>query len=286
MKSFMLILLGTLSTVPLAMADTVFLLQSSATNCLGNINCNLGNATQVVQNGTASVSGTYGSAADQAQMTATASAISTYGALGAGASIEYNISSTPTRAESDSNAVVEDVITVNFAPFTGSEGFMNVGYTLDGTISETGTAGAFSNVSIMSTQLNGTQLPGDLTYEATYTDSTSGSFLTPGFTFVYGRPFELSLDLDAVTGTVSPNEIFRGLGTGTASADFFNTLVLSGLIVTDSNGNPVEGVTFSSASGTQYTVDGVAPVPEPSSIALLLVGLTTGVVRRIAWSRN
>jgi len=63
-------------------------------------------------------------------------------------------------------------------------------------------------------------------------------------------------------------------GGGTLTSDFSDTFELSGLIPTDTNGNPVIGATFTSASGTVYTVNGV--VPEPSStgiIASAIIGM-------------
>jgi hypothetical protein len=48
-----------------------------------------------------------------------------------------------------------------------------------------------------------------------------------------------------------------------AESDFSDTVTLSEILVTDAQGVPVSGITFSSASGTSYP----ASVPEPASIA-------------------
>jgi hypothetical protein len=83
-KYHMVVLIGILWVSKVVTADTLTPLhQSTALTCLGTDNCNLGGNVNSVMNGTASVSGTYGSSADHAQMTGGAAATSQYGALGA-----------------------------------------------------------------------------------------------------------------------------------------------------------------------------------------------------------
>ena len=62
--------------------------------------------------------------------------------------------------------------------------------------------------------------------------------------------------------------------TDSGYSDFSDTATLSQIVVVDSHGNPVSGVTISSASGTVY------PVPEPASIACMIPVAIFSITRR------
>ena len=63
---------------------------------------------------------------------------------------------------------------------------------------------------------------------------------------------------------------------------FGSTITLQKIIVTDSNGNPIDNLTFKSKNGYQYNVQGATQVPysgvvpEPSSLLLVLAGGAAG----------
>lgn len=104
--------------------------------------------------------------------------------------------------------------------------------------------------------------------------------------FDWGQPFYLSMILVTGVGTqmtcLACNSGDAALvavtGAGTATADFYNTLTLTGLVPIV-NGIEIRDAQFSSASGTQYSVDGLAPVPEPGSLLLLGGGLAAALRR-------
>ena len=104
----------------------------------------------------------------------------------------------------------------------------------------------------------------------------------------YGTPFFLASILAAAAGTFDESLAFAPrVGEGSGSSDFFNTLELTGLIPKDAFGAIVSNPTFSSASGTHYSVEGVeAAVPEPGSLFLLGIGLALGARRWRAAGRR
>lgn len=232
-------------------ATLVPVTNSVATVCLGSPTpgCSIANVVQSVDSGLAQINNTYGSAADHALFTVASAADTTFGVLKASAIGSYNISGSPITAYTSGRATFIDIITISYAPWDGLPGLLHIGYTLDGTISSSGNGNA---VAIVSTFVGPTL---SQSYSQRYTSSTSGTFSEPNaFQFVYGQPFALQFGLAAFAGTfLIPDQT----GQGSGSAQFFNTLVLTGLTPTDLNGNQALGAQFSSASGTQYTTNGV-----------------------------
>jgi hypothetical protein len=85
--------------------------------------------------------------------------------------------------------------------------------------------------------------------------------------FTFGSPFEAQIYFYSLAQILTAS----GWTTGaSATADFSNTAILSGISVRDSLGNPVD-FSITSASGTSYTSSGV--VPEPATLTLMTVGL-------------
>jgi hypothetical protein len=211
-----------------------------------------------------------GSSAQGITATEDAFGISQFGhPLGGSASVSYNITGTPKLALDAGQGEFQDVITLSFGPLNGDPGLLYVLYDLHGSISTTGNGHAFSEVFIAGGNT-------DQNYVFNYTSSTSGLFALPKpLSFTYGQPFDLYMAIEAVAGTVSLSgnavDFVNTVGKGSGSADFSNTLTLTGLIPTDLNGDTVTGATFSSVSGTEYSIKGI--VPEPISGALFFVGL-------------
>jgi hypothetical protein len=200
-----------------------------------------------------------------------------YGVLRASAAASsFNISGSPQSVQVLGVSAFRDIVTVNFAPWKGSPGLLYVNYTLSGTVSTSGVAVAGVNIETYGGPTDSQMM------SQTYLGSESGIFAAPQpIHFVYGQPFNLGLELWTTVGTVDPNSLFSTTmttGSGAGSADFSNTLVLSGLTPTDMNGVEAAGAQFSSASGTPYTVNGVLGVaPESSSALLMLLGSSLGL---------
>jgi len=221
-----------------------------------------------------------------------AQAIANYGQLGVASSVSV-ASAAPELFFSWAIADAFDGITINAPGLTGSQGFLNAYYTLNGTISASGPVSTFVQVAfdVISPQENGIS-----TFTAAaYSSSTSGLFESSSpLPFIFGTPFTFDMCLGANSGVgivpaVLPDsghfttDLCSGgytspaAGNGAGTANFLDTLSLSSLQVTDSLGNPVNGVTLVSASGTQYAL---APEPGPGLLASLGLGMMAAYWKR------
>jgi hypothetical protein len=82
----------------------------------------------------------------------------------------------------------------------------------------------------------------------------------------WGVPFELATDLDAyVFATPGSGGIAEG-----GTANFYDTAQITSIAL-DANGNPVTDFSITSASGLDYTANGITP--EPSSLSLFGLGI-------------
>jgi hypothetical protein len=249
---------------------------SSPTNfCDGSI----ADVNNIELSNSGTLSGMFGSPADGITTSMSASGTASYGVLKADASATIDINTADRGAEAEGEGTFRDIITANFAPFTGDLGFLSIQYELSGTNSSSGLANASTLVII---DAFGPTIA-DQGYSQVYSSpSVSGVFTVPPIEIVYGQPFDLFVILSAAVGASDTS----GTGVGTGDSDFSDTFVLSGMTLTDANGNPVVGATFTSGSGTVYTQNGVV-TPEPSSrwvVLAVLIGLI--VLRRSRMTRR
>jgi hypothetical protein len=207
-----------------------------------------------------------------------------FGRLRAGASGSYNLSSSSTRM-AGAFAVAQDELTIGAPGLDGQAGTLDVSVTLDGTLNRIGGAGAAAWVAVDSGSDPNPFSGNNQSFSFDYvTVPVSPTVVTVDL--VWGQPFYLTMILGAAVGTPLTCLACRGgdsnvgpaTGAGSATADFLNTLTLSGLLPRDANGNPVLTAQYSSASTTQYSVNGV--VPEPGTLLLLATGLALTLRRR------
>jgi hypothetical protein len=204
-----------------------------------------------------------------------------FGSLGAVAIASFNLVGTPNDANTFAEAFFLDDLTITslLEGLDGLPGTLYISYTLSGVVSSTGKGNAFAQVTDYST---GSCPPIAAPFcpigTQSYSTTVSGTFAATPISFIFGETFPFGLQLGVIAGTdypvsggYHPNSI---LGTGTGDANFYDTVTISGLMVTDAVGNPVPGATFISESGTQYPV-----VPEPTSLTLLGAGLFVAVWR-------
>lgn len=206
---------------------------------------------------------------------------SNFAYLGVFASTALTSSATPgTIVEANGGASFGELLSINYAPLTGTVGFLQLGYTLDAIAAFTGTLGSSTGVlglyayTCSDFNLIGGAVcvdPNFVEQNASYQSSVHGSFVFPKyFKFVYGTPFDLAINMFATTDS----------GPGSSAViDAAHSFALSGLKLYDVNGNPVNGPSFSSGSGTQYTQNGI--VPEPGAVVLVSAGLAGFIISRL-----
>jgi hypothetical protein len=228
------------------------------------------------------ISGTFGGALLSAAADADAGLLRTI------ASASYDLADPGYRIAAAS-AIVADWLTIT-APGVadGTSGVLDVSVTLDGTITKSGTADAGTFVGVL---WGGTAPLEGQDFQAFTTSTSASDVFTIGVPFTFGDRFLLTLWLFSTAGTIgvcdelTPTACpetegttpYLASGVGASSADFFNTLVLSGL-VPKIGGIPVANPVFTADSGAQYTVNGV--VPEPGTLLLLGTGVTFLLARR------
>jgi hypothetical protein len=220
--------------------------------------------------------------------TASGSAIvNTNGSLGASSTISVTgPDSNITLVGSEALLTDELTVTASGVP-TGTPGMFNSSVTIMGsTASLTGTNFSYVIVNVgygmaetfLDAEMSAAN-PADNALGDSECSPSSGSTSPSGLGAVtctlsfsllmtYGEPFELATDLDAyVFATPGPGGIAEG-----GTSDFFDTAQITSIAV-DANGNPVTDFSITSASGLDYTANGVFATPEPSGLLFLGIGL-------------
>jgi hypothetical protein len=160
--------------------------------------------------------------------------------------------------DANGSAFFSDILTI-----TGLSGGT---YSLVPTVTVHGT-GSWDNVALPQTVGLGIQEfgpDGSTVIDSLFPDATQNSysakFVLNGISFQPGVQFNLALSFgDAARIYAGPKATENTL----VNANFLSTMLLTGLTVLDSNGQPVAGFTINSVSGTNYSSGGVVPEPAP-----------------------
>ena len=214
---------------------------------------------------------------DDPYFTYSAEAFAEFGRLHARASGDYDLPSASTRL-AGAAAVATDLLTISDPLLNGQAGTLEISFLLDGILEHSAGAGAVAWVAVTVGQDPDPFSGNNQEFDDDFL-TVPASSIGYQVDFVFGQPFYLSLFLGVAAGTPMTCFVCNGgdtdaqpaTGIGSANADFFSTLVLSGMLPRDANGNPVLDAQFASASNTRYSVEGV--VPEPGSLLLLGTGL-------------
>lgn len=216
--------------------------------------------------------------------TYSAAAESEYGRLHARAIGSYNLASSDTRSAL-AVALMTDQLTISSPGLNGQAGTLDISVLLDGMLQHTAGAGAAIIAFVTAGQ---DPDPFSANNQGDGIDSDSlppGGLVEVSVDFVFGQPFYLSMILGVTAGTPvsclacngGDSNLGPTSGIGSGTADFFNTMTLTGLLPIY-RGTPVVDAQYSSVSGTAYSATGV--VPEPGSLLLLGSGLTLALKRR------
>jgi hypothetical protein len=210
-----------------------------------------------------------------------------FGDLHARASINYDLIA-PGERDLFAATGWTDQLTISSPGLNGTTGSLDASFLLDGSLTNSGNgfAGVVVGIAWSNTPIDlNAGVPNVINL---YTSIPSGGqAVDASVPFTFGTPFYFASFLFAGVGTLtecpSCDLLVQGVpltGSGSGTADFYDTLALTGLHPFV-DGKAVSDVQFSSGSGTAYSLDGVATsVPEPTSLMLLGGGLLTLCGRR------
>jgi hypothetical protein len=200
-------------------------------------------------------------------LTATNRARASWGpsGLSLGSSVSVQALGTVDVVDSESFARFTDIVTLTGgAP--GTSGFLNLQLDIEGSV--------FSPAS----RFGGATA--SLSYFGTLTGPTHASVNIP---FIFGQPGTLQLQLATVVFMYDMANF--PASTFFSSADFYDTVTLTGTRVLDANGNVIPDGSVISASDLRYP-GAPQPVPEPATALLVAVGLVGTAAARRPWLRG
>lgn len=173
-----------------------------------------------------------------------------------------------------------DTMTITGGSGTGS---LQMTWTVTGGTVASSHASASMGISVSSSGAAGSGLDGFGSTGPIYGGGTYS--LTNGLPFVFGSPLTLTtsstVNANAGYDRYNPPATFSG----TATASFDHTAILTGIEAFDQYGDPIKNLSITSESGTHYPIANVAAVPLPAAAWLLISGLSgltlTSLRRRI-----
>ena len=252
-----------LLALPMANAATIAYNLAVITTCVGSFGA-IGNppdpCTPQMTSSGATIS-SFGSITTSGEnLSYSASSVSTPGELGGVVSVTSNtINSSGPGVMVDALEQLVDSVVISYAPLNGQTGYLFLDYTLDGTNSSSGAdAPSYGCVKL---GINDPLFP--FGCSGHFQPSVSGTFSSGVFPFIYGQAFPLWFQLESIAGTGFGSG--RATGAGSASADFYNTATIAGVVLFDQNMDelsPSPGIDITSTLGVPL---GDLNTPEPDA---------------------
>jgi hypothetical protein len=231
--------------------------------CSGNYSYSLGGNSLVTLSGTAAATAGFGDL--HAGSSALTGCIDSapYNCLGVSGVLTFGTSS------------FSDSFAISGGPLAG---YLDFSVRSDGIV---GTACSGPDEAFCNATAQGILTGGQTAAGAVLFNGTSGNYLlgTGSKVVTVWVPFNQLLETPNIELLLSASSVC-GVGNNTScssTADFLDTVYVTGLSVLDANGDPVSGADVIAASGTNYNdIQGIA-APEPPTLALVLAGIGCGV---------
>jgi hypothetical protein len=166
-------------------------------------------------------------------------------------------------------AMFTDVVTYQNSSGPGTYQ-VSLDFNIDGTIDVTETGHQI--YVLLSWMVDGVSAPGDQIQsgDGTWQGNTTHTLHTSAHQFTTGQAYTYTFQLWAVAHDLAPTN--PNVLPFHATVDFSHTAALVGGHITNLDGSPVSGITYSTQSGLGLDLDNGAQVPEPSSLCMVLAG--------------
>ena len=210
---------------------------------------------------------------------ATADAWASYGSIGANVDATMMNFDFAPRANWMGLWAMSTLVDTFWASNAPADGFLMFKFHIEGSVSNSSAYAMPAETYVSIARLTGTS-SAETEYYGDFTTQLGGPNTVDTYAY-FGIPLALTpatLNISVSSWIWMRNPTDSSVQySGTASADFGNTIALSEILITDAAGSPIPGTTIGAESGTQYPLSPLngapAQTPEPASLGLVAAGL-------------